>query len=109
MELPNNGHSKERRFTLNLVGLSLFSTQDGRLPIIHEIYPGNIQDAPLFRDELKRIFKRLKNIDIKNKELCLIFDKGNIFLEAFDLINDLGIYLFNPSQHAKRHSQVTGK
>lgn len=91
MELPNHGHSKDGRFTLNLVGLTLFCTHDGGLPIMHEVYPGNIQDAPLFRDELKRIFKRLKVIGVKNEELCLVFDKGNISPKAFDQINDSGI------------------
>jgi len=91
MELPNHGHSKDGRFTLNLVGLTLFCTQDGGLPIMHEVYPGNVQDAPLFRDELKRIFKRLKDIGVKNEELCLVFDKGNISPKAFEQINDSGI------------------
>lgn len=58
---------------------------------MHEVYPGNVQDAPLFRDELKRIFKRLKDIGVKNEELCLVFDKGNISPKAFEQINDSGI------------------
>lgn len=91
-ELPNHGHSKDGRFTLNLVGLTLFCTHDGGLPIMHEVYPGNIQDASLFRDELKRIFKRLKAIGVKNEDLCLVFDKGNISSKAFDDINDSGIH-----------------
>ena len=91
MELPNHGRSKEGRFTLNLVGLTLFCTRDGGLPIIHEVYPGNVQDAKLFRDELKRLFKRLKVIGVKTEELCLVFDKGNISPKAFDQINDSDI------------------
>ncbi len=92
MELPNHGHSKDGRFTLNLIGLTLFCTQDGGLPVMHEVYPGNVQNAPLFNDELKRIFKRLKRIGASNEELCLIFDKGNISPNAFDQINDSGIH-----------------
>lgn len=91
MKLPNHGHSKDGRFTLNLVGLTLFCTQDGGLPIMHEVYPGNVQDAPLFRNELKRIFKRLKSIGVRNEELCLVFDKGNISPKAFEQINDSSI------------------
>jgi len=92
MKIPNHGNSKEGRYTLNLVGLTLFCTCDGGLPIMHEVYPGNIQDAPLFRDELKRIFKRLKSVGVKNEELSLIFDKGNISPKAFEQINDSGIH-----------------
>lgn len=92
VELPKHGHSKEGRFTLNLVGLSLFCTNDGGLPIMHEVYPGNIQDANLFRKEISRLLERFKRIDVDPRELILVFDKGNISQEAFDQINASGMY-----------------
>jgi len=91
-ELPKHGHSKEGRFTLNLVGLTLFCTKDGGLPIMHEVYPGNVQDANLFRKEISRIKERLKRIGIDPGDICLVFDKGNLSQEAFDQINALGIH-----------------
>jgi len=92
VELPRHGHSKEGRFTLNLVGLSLFCTQDGGLPILHEIYPGNIQDAKLFKQQIPYLIKRLKRMDIDPREICLVFDKGNISPEVFNQINAAGIH-----------------
>lgn len=90
-ELPRHGHSKEGRFTLNLVGLSLFCTKDGGLPVLHEIYPGNVQDAKLFKQQVPRLLERLKQVDVNPKEICLIFDKGNLSQDAFDQINTAGI------------------
>jgi transposase len=91
-ELPKHGHSKEGRFTLNLVGLSLFCTKDGGLPVLHEIYPGNVQDAKLFKQQVPRLLERLKRVGIAPEEICLVFDKGNLSQEAFDQINAAGIH-----------------
>lgn len=86
IELPRHGHSKEGRSTLNLIGLTLFCTKDGALPVMHEVYPRNIQDARLIREEISRLLERLKRIGIEPQELCLVFDKGNISEEAFEEI-----------------------
>ena len=92
VELPKHGHSKEGRFTLNLIGLTLFCTKDGGLPVLHEVYPGNVQDAKLFRHQIPRLLERLKRVGIDAREICLVFDKGNISPKAFDQINDAGIH-----------------
>lgn len=91
VELPKHGHSKENRFTLNLVGLTLFCTKDGGLPVLHDIYPGNIQDAKLFKAQVPRLLERLKRVGIDSEEICLVFDKGNLSPEAFEQINDAGV------------------
>lgn len=91
VELPRHGHSKENRFTLNLVGLTLFCTKDGGLPVLHDIYPGNVQDAKLFKEQVPHLLERLKRVGIDPKEICLVFDKGNLSPEAFDQINDAKI------------------
>ena len=92
IELPKHGNSKEGRSTLNLVGLTLFCTKDGALPVMHEVYPGNVQDARLFRQEIPQLLGRLKQIGVEPRELCLVFDKGNISEEAFEQINASGMY-----------------
>ncbi len=92
MELPKHGHSKEGRFALNLVGLTLFCTKDGGLPVLHEVYPGNVQDAKLFREQVPRLLERLKRVGIDPREICVVFDKGNLSQEAFDQIYEAGIH-----------------
>lgn len=91
VELPKHGHSKEGRFTLNLVGLSLFCTKDGGLPVLHQVYPGNVQDAKLFKGQIPRLLERLNRSGIDAREICVVFDKGNISQNAFEQINDAGI------------------
>ncbi len=91
-ELPKHGHSKEGRFTLNLVGLTLFCTKDGGVPVLHDIYPGNVQDAKVFKDQVPHLLERLKRVGISPHELCLVFDKGNLSQEAFDQINSANIH-----------------
>ena len=92
VELPRHGHSKENRFTLNLVGLTLFCTKDGGLPVLHDIYPGNVQDAKLFKKQIPRLLDRLKRVGINPEEICLVFDKGNLSPKAFDQINAANIH-----------------
>jgi transposase len=88
-ELPRHGKSKENRHTLNLVSLSLVCTQDGGIPLLHRVYPGNIQDAGHFKTEHQKIIERLKQLNINPTQVRLIFDKGNISANAIKgLVNE---------------------
>ncbi len=89
--LPKHGHSKENRFTLNLIGLTLFCSQDGGIPLFHEVYPGNIQDASLFRNQIKKLNTRMHRLNINSTSTYLIFDKGNLSDEAFKEIDKMKV------------------
>lgn len=87
--LTNHGHSKEGRFTLNIVNMSLFCALDGGIPLFHLVYPGNVQDASHFKEAaLPRLKLRLEEQDVAFDTVMLIFDKGNLSQKAFDLIDD---------------------
>lgn len=90
-ELPRHGNSKEGRFTLNLIGMSLFCTHDGGIPFMHKAYPGNVMDANLFKSELPRILERLKNLGFGASNVTIMFDKGNSSSESYDFISKSGI------------------
>jgi len=90
-ELPRHGNSKEGRYTLNLINLSLFCVQDGGIPIMHQTYPGNIQDATHFKTEFPRFTQRMVELGIDISNLTLIFDKGNLSEEAFKDIESSNI------------------
>lgn len=108
--IPKQGHSKENRFVLNLVGLSLFCSSDGGIPLLHKVYPGNLQDAPLFRDEIKRLRKRLSKIDKTSQDLCLVFDKGNLSEDAFKEIDEMNIHFIasvRPSTQKDFHTLIS--
>ncbi|NMC06983.1 MAG: hypothetical protein GYA24_17325, partial [Candidatus Lokiarchaeota archaeon] len=89
-ELAEHGHSKEGRATLNIINMSLFCALDGGIPLLHLVYPGNVQDASHFRDgALPRLKQRLEELNIPAATVTLIFDKGNLSEEAFEIIDAL--------------------
>ncbi|WP_457557186.1 IS1634 family transposase [Candidatus Harpocratesius sp.] len=89
--LPKHGHSKENRFTLNLIGLALFCTHDGEFPFFHEMYPRNYQDASLFRSQISVFLNRLKEMNKDPSSLTLVFDKGNLSEQAFHEIDKMNL------------------
>lgn len=69
---------------------------------MHEVYPGNIPDARLFQEEIKHLFKRLERIGVDVKDLCLVFDKGNISPDAFKEINNSGMHFITSIRPSTR-------
>jgi len=86
-ELPKKGHSKEKRFDLNQINLSLFCLKDGGVPLMHEPYPGNTQDAKHFKKAIPKFIERMTEIGRTVEEITLIFDKGNHSKDVFKDIN----------------------
>lgn len=104
--LPNHGHSKEGRATLNLVNVSLLCSLDGGVPLTHLVYPGNNQDAGHFKKmALPAIRRFLDNVGVPASSITLVFDKGNISQEAFDEI-DLAGYHYICSDRPSSHKDV---
>lgn len=75
--LAKRGHSKEKRTDLKIVGLSLMVSPDHNVPLFHEAYPGNRNDALQFSDIVQKIKDRYKKLDQGDCILTLVFDKGN--------------------------------
>lgn len=105
-ELPKHGHSKQGRNTLNLVNVSIYCTRDGGVPLMHQCYPGNVQDASHFKAAYPKFLQRLKELDINPSEITLVFDKGNISKEVFKEIDQSGLHWIStvrPSSHKDLH------
>ena len=100
--IPRHGKSKEGRKVLNLVGLSVVCTRDGGLPILHQTYPGNEQDAAHFKKQHTRILDHIKKYKLNPSEITLIFDKGNISGESIKGLDNEKIKFIcsvRPSSH----------
>lgn len=101
--IPEHGHSKEGRTTLNLVNVSLLTTLDRGIPLFHLVYPGNKQDAGHFREMALPALKTfLAKLEMKAPTVTLVFDKGNLSQDAFDMIDEAGykyICSDRPSSH----------
>lgn len=100
--LPRHGKSKDGKRVLNLISLSVVCTIDGGLPIIHQVYPGNVQDAEHFKSQHRQILSQLKSLNLEPEKVSLVFDKGNISEETFKGIDKASLRFIcsvRPSSH----------
>jgi transposase len=75
-QLPKRGKSKEHRSDLRIVGLSLMVSPENNIPLFHEPYPGNTNDAKRFSEIIDRLKVRCQKLNVNN-DVTLVFDRGN--------------------------------
>jgi len=88
-ELLQFGHSKENRNGCRLVNYSLLCARESGVPLMHETYAGNTQDAQEFKQVPQRIADRLLALGRDPKRITLVFDKGNHSKDAFTAIDEI--------------------
>jgi len=71
------GHSKEKRSDLKIIGLSLMVSPDNNIPLFHEVYPGNTNDAKRFSEIIPKLKRRCKTLGLGECGITLVFDRGN--------------------------------
>lgn len=76
-ELPQRGHSKEKRRDLRIVGLALMVTMDFHIPLFHDVYRGNQHDSKQFASVTQRLVQRYQDLAAGCDQITLIYDKGN--------------------------------
>jgi transposase len=74
--LAKRGKSKEHRSDLRIVGLSLMVSPENNIPLFHEPYPGNTNDAKRFSEIIDSLKYRCQSIQ-DNPDITLVFDRGN--------------------------------
>ncbi len=74
-QLARAGHAKDHNRQAKLVGLATATTEE-HLPTYHKVYPGNENDARLFREVVRDMVGTLAKLGEKVEELCFIIDKG---------------------------------
>ena len=74
-QLPRAGHAKDGNRQAKLVGLATATTEQ-HLPAFHRVYPGNKNDARLFREVIGGMVGTLVKLGAKAENLCFVFDKG---------------------------------
>ncbi|HEC40185.1 hypothetical protein LCGC14_1992000 [marine sediment metagenome] len=88
-ELLQFGHSKENRNGCRLVNYWLLCVRESGVPLMHETYAGNTQDAQEFKQVPQRIADRLLALGRDPKRITLVFDKGNHSKDAFAAIDEI--------------------
>lgn len=101
--LAQRGKSKEKRTDLRIVGLALLVTQDFHVPLLHQVYPGNVHDSTTFSSFTDALVARYKLFAESVDGITVVFDKGNNSKENQPKI-DASPYHFvgslSPAQHA---------
>ena len=90
-ELLQFGHSKENRNGCRLVNYSLLCARESGIPLMHETYAGNVQDAKEFKQVPQRIANRLLALGRDPERITIVFDKGNHSKDAFAAIDEIGL------------------
>jgi transposase len=103
--IARRGHAKGGRHDLRLVGLALCVALDGNVPLVHELYDGNRNDASEFPRALALIARRLAALGFSDEqlaELTLVYDKGNNSKANQALADELGLAVvgsLTPAHH----------
>ena len=64
-ELPQRGHSKQKRSDLRLFSLALLVSREGHIPLCSQVYEGNRVDVRSFPESLTLIRERLANLAVE--------------------------------------------
>lgn len=76
-ELAKTGHDKANRFGNRTVGLSMIVTPDCNVPLMHDVYPGNVHDSVEFKKVLNDLKKRYEKLFGNKTDITITFDRGN--------------------------------
>ena len=76
-DLPQRGKSKVGRNNLRQVSLALLISRDSRVPLFHEVYPGNRNDYSQFQNIATRLADLCKELKKHCPDITFVFDKGN--------------------------------
>lgn len=77
--LAQRGHSKQKRSDLRLFSLALLVCRDGgaQIPLLSQVYEGNVVDSKEFPHALTAIRKRLESLIGSLDSITIVYDKGN--------------------------------
>ncbi|MCG2817573.1 MAG: IS1634 family transposase [Actinomycetia bacterium] len=90
--LPQRGHSKAKRHDLRQVGLALLATREFQVPLLHRVYPGNINDVALFPELSRELSERYRRVTGSKVDATMVFDKGNVSDDAMENLVVDGIH-----------------
>lgn len=102
-DIAQRGRNKQKRHDLRQVGLALLVTRKDLIPLFHHTYKGNIGDTTIFRQVVKRIKQRMKDLNMDLEKHTLVFDRGCNSKKNLALVARLKLHYvgaLTPSHHA---------
>jgi transposase len=76
-KLAQRGHAKSKRTDLKIVGVAAMVTQDGHVPLYHQVFPGNRPDSVEFGQILPQFSKAAEQLCHHQPDITVVLDKGN--------------------------------
>jgi transposase len=76
-KICQRGRNKQKRNDLRQFNLALLVSREFFVPILKEVYEGNITDVSSFPSILSKIRKRLEVLTQDIEDITFVFDKGN--------------------------------
>ena len=76
-DLAQRGHAKSKRADLRIIGLALMVSTDFQIPLLSHLYPGNQNDAAMFRNFSETLVNRYRQFADQCDLITLVFDGGN--------------------------------
>ncbi len=83
-DLPQRGKSKVGRNNLRQVSLALLVSRDSRIPLFHQVYPGNRNDYSHFQTIADRLADICRGLKEHCSDITFVFDKGNNSQQGMD-------------------------
>ena len=83
-QLPQRGKSKAGRNNLRQVSLALLLSRDSRVPLFHQVYPGNRNDFSHFQSIADRLADISRGLKEHCSDITFVFDKGNNSQQGMD-------------------------
>ncbi len=93
-QIARRGKNKQGQSNLRQVSYALFCSADGHVPLFYDVYEGSRNDAKQFPLMLKKFYSLLQEISGQSnvqKEVTLIFDKGNNSPGNFEMIDSMNL------------------
>ena len=93
-QIARRGKNKQGQSNLRQVSYALFCSADGHVPLFYDVYEGSRNDAKQFPLMLEKFYSLLQEISGQSsvqKEVTLIFDKGNNSPGNFEMIDSMNL------------------
>jgi transposase len=104
-DLAQRGHAKSKRADLRIIGLALMVSADFQIPLLSHLYPGNQNDAAMFRNFSETLVNRYRQFADQCDLITLVFDGGNTSQENIQRI-DQSDYHFITSLTLTHHQDL---
>ena len=89
-DLPQRGKNKQHRGDLRQFQLGLLVSRDGWVPLLGQVFRGNLNDVTTFPTALEAITRQCRSLGIDPSHVTLVADKGNISKANWQVLDASG-------------------